>query len=247
MSELGDAANAVLNAIGIESLEDKIEAQRNRTNQKRAQELAEAEHRERGGYVDSEGHFFRGSNPVFEVENEVSKAQTGDPRQVGGPGYVQVGVNEFIPEYTGGLLSPEAQSFFDQDDYGYSGGAFTKDGVDYTAATDDWSGDAWGGVDPGGGYYDQFDDRDDSPMIYQCEQAGGTWVNGACEMPKADTSAADKDAELEDFINSFDPFTSIKRAKWIHPLQGYETSNLWDYKPPQIEDWTPGLRDWAGV
>lgn len=89
------------------------------------------------------------------------------------------------------------------------------------------------------------DHRDDSPMIYQCEKAGGTWVNGACVMPEDDPSD-DGEKELDDFINSFDPFTSIKRAKWIHPLSGYDgTSNLWGYKPPQLDDWTPELRSWA--
>ena len=127
----------------------------------------------------------------------------------------------------------------------YNDDAFYEEGLEkFWDDEEDYLGDVMREYDED---YFGGDDRDDSPMIIKCERAGGTWVNGACVMPKADTSAADKDAELEDFINSFDPFTSIKRAKWIHPLQGYETSNLWDYKPPQIEDWTPGLRDWAGV
>jgi len=90
------------------------------------------------------------------------------------------------------------------------------------------------------------DDRDDSPAEYACAAAGGTWNGGTCVMPTETPEEETGPTEEEIFINSFDPFTSINRTKWMHPLAGYDgTSNLWGYQPPQLEDWTPGLRDWA--
>jgi len=111
MSKLGDLANAALNAIGIESLEDKLEAQKtgylssfqdyDQSSLSTAlQDIDDAQHVKEGGVIDSQGHHFRGTKSVYEDEDEVSVAQAGDPRKVGGPGYVQVGVNEFIPAYT---------------------------------------------------------------------------------------------------------------------------------------------------
>ena len=93
--------------------------------------------------------------------------------------------------------------------------------------------------------YFEVDDRDDSAEIYRCEKLGGTWEGGVCVMPEP-VVVEPGPTEEEIFINSFDPFTSINRAKWMHPLAGYVgTSNLWGYQPPQIEDWTPGLKAWA--
>ena len=209
MSWAGDMVSNALDALGIESLEDKIAAQTQQDINEddymgsAYQDASDAEHIASGGIIDSQGHRWSGSGPVYDTSFLT------DTNDIAG-----------LASRVKAMYSDEG-NFWD-DEEAYLGDVMRDYERDYFPA----------------------DDRDDSPIIYQCEQAGGTWVNGACVMPEDDPSD-DDEKELDDFINSFDPFTSIKRAKWIHPLAGYGTSNLWDYKPPQFDDWTPELRSWA--
>jgi len=238
-----------------------------------------------GGYLD---------NGYSGEVADAAESQTGDPRRVGGAGYVQVGVNEFVPEYTGGIVSPEAQAFLDDKDYGYSGSAFTKDGVFHTGATDDWTveaqpstaetlmgllfnpysaissaykeatrKDAWGGVDPAGGnYFSDFDgaeDRDDTHAENMCVASGGTWDGGSCVMPSDGNGDNGANGDNGDNGGGYDPFASLNRLEWTHPMLGYGQDSysgqrpdyidesIWDYKPPQLTDWTQRLKTWGGV
>ena len=98
------------------------------------------------------------------------------------------------------------------------------------------------------------EDRDDSASIYACEAAGGTWDGGSCVMPIDDV-----DEEEEDEFGDADPFASLKRLEWTHPMLGYGqdaysgqrpdhvSDSIWDYKPPQLTDWTQRLKTWGGV
>ena len=114
------------------------------------------------------------------------------------------------------------------------------------------------------GLRDPDDDRDDSPAIYACEAAGGTWDSGACVMPEDDEDDNGDDNEFGDV----DPFASINRERqmWYHPMMGgtghgnvyspysgerpeWVSESIWDYKPPrggaEFRNWASDLRKWA--
>ena len=98
-------------------------------------------------------------------------------------------------------------------------------------------------------------DRDDQVAENACAAAGGTWDGGTCVMPSDDIS----DDVTSGDIGDFDPFASLQRAQWTHPLlnygqdsysgtnPGYVSNSIWDYKPPQLVDWTQNLRKWGAV
>ena len=115
------------------------------------------------------------------------------------------------------------------------------------------------------GLRDPDDDRDDSPSIYACEAAGGTWDSGACVMPEDDE---DDDNGDDNEFGDVDPFASINRERqmWYHPMMGgtghgnvyspysgerpeWVSESIWDYKPPrggaEFRNWASDLRKWA--
>jgi hypothetical protein len=99
-------------------------------------------------------------------------------------------------------------------------------------------------------------DRDDTPAENACVASGGTWDGGSCVMP-SDGNGDDNGEETE--FGDADPFASLRRLEWTHPMLGYGqdaysgqrpdyvSDSIWDYKPPQLTDWTQRLKTWGGV
>jgi len=121
--------------------------------------------------------------------------------------------------------------------------------------TRDWN-EPWY-MDPNRDRDNIAEDRDDSASEYACEAAGGTWDGGSCVMPSEDDDDDDNGEETE--FGDADPFASLKRLEWTHPMLGYGqdaysgtrpdyvSESIWDYKPPQLTDWTQRLKTWGGV
>jgi len=98
-------------------------------------------------------------------------------------------------------------------------------------------------------------DRDDTPAENACVASGGTWDGGQCTMPEDDPG----DNGDDDGFGDADPFASLRRLEWTHPMLGYGqdaysgqrpdyvSDSIWDYKPPQLTDWTQRLKTWGGV
>ena len=121
-------------------------------------------------------------------------------------------------------------------------------------------------MDPNREGYDGEEDRDDSPAIYACEAAGGTWDGGQCNMPEDDDD--DDDDNGDDEFGDPNPFVSLtrKRQMWYHPMLGgtghgqvydpysgtrpiHVDANLWDYMAPrggaELSNWSTALRKWG--
>ena len=121
--------------------------------------------------------------------------------------------------------------------------------------TRDWK-EPWYMNRPNQDRVNREEDRDDSASEYACEAVGGTWEGGSCVMPTTDPN--DDNGEEDEFGDA-DPFASLKRLEWTHPMLGYGqdaysgqrpdyvSESIWDYKPPQLTDWTQRLKTWGGV